>query len=359
MVHVVGMRNVRLRGVGLVASVALSLVGANGCARTPAPTFPVGLGEPPPPGACPLRPACNGQLPDGTRSAFRHLRSRAASAIGPANHRGRDQIVKEGDHAVAQAKFAYGPSDKDLEGEDVEIYLQTGCAGSFARVATEIAGGEQTQPPKPGMIDGGGRVFFDLGVLPVGRHRVAFVVKGDGSRTDARIDVLPASARVVVTDVDGTQTTEEYEEVWSVLAGTMPNAQPGGARLLNALAYKGYVPFYLTARPEFLTGRTREFLALKGYPPGPVHTTTTLSGALRAAAAAFKTAELGALRGGGFSPSFLLGNRPSDAAAFTAERQTNEACWLLRVTDALHGCRRVESWEDVVKEVDDLPQSCP
>lgn len=345
---------------GRVVLAVLAAFAASGCAHTPGPTRPVGFGgDPAPEGACPLRPVCNGQLPDGTRSPFRHLRSRAASAIGPANHRGRDQIVKEGDHAFAQAKFAYGPSDKDLEDEDVEIYLQTGCAGPFARVATEVAGSETPRAPQAGMIEGGGRVFHDLGVLPVGRHRVAFVVKGDGSRTDARIDVLPASARVVVTDVDGTQTTEEYEEVWSVLQGTMPKAQPGGARLLTALAYKGFVPFYLTARPEFLTGRTREFLALEGYPPGPVHTTTTLSGALRSAAAAYKTAELGALRGSGFSPSFLLGNRPSDAVAFTAAKQPTEACWLLRVTDTLHGCRRVESWEDIVKEVNDLPQSCP
>jgi phosphatidate phosphatase PAH1 len=202
-------------------------------------------------------------------------------------------------------------------------------------------------------------VVTDLGVLPVGRHRVAFVVKGDGSRTDARIDVLAPTARLVVTDVDGTQTTAEYEEVGSVLGGTLPGARPGGAAYLRALADKGYVPFYLTARPEFLTGRTREFLASRGYPPGPVHTTTSLTGALHAAAAAYKTAELAALRRRGLSIAFLLGNRPSDAVAFTTEAEAAERCLLLEVNDPVHGCRTVGAWTELIKEVDDLPSTCP
>jgi hypothetical protein len=359
---------------------ALGLVGC-GPATLPTPSAPSSATgseliaiEDRGPGPCPLLPRCgSAALPAvGTRAPFRHLRSRTASRLGAA-HRGRDQLVREGEVAYAMAKFAYGPTDKDLEDEDVEVYLQTNCGGPATligtattnapldeEVASRVAAGAIGGSPS----QGDGRVTLSLGVLPRGRHRVVFVVRGDGSRTEATIDVVAPSTKIVVTDIDGTQTGSEFEEVGAFLRGRQPSAQPGGAALLRALALRGYVPFYLTARPEQLTERTRRFLAENGYPPGPLHTTRGL-GALHGAAAAFKTAELADLRAGGLRPSVLLGNQPSDGVAFTSpvvlpDDPTEKApeCWLLRLDDQSGRCRRIDSWLEIVKEADDFPASC-
>jgi hypothetical protein len=348
---------------------------ANGAPRLPggaATTEPEDRG----PGPCPLLPRCGSAAlpPLGTRASFRHRRSRFAARLGAA-HRGRDQLVREGEVAYAMAKFAYGPSDKDLEDEDVEVFLQPHCGGPATLVGTVATSAEKGEAEGStsltavdeaalGASPGHGRVTLSLGTLPRGRHRVVFVVRGDGSRTEATIDVLPATAKIVVTDIDGTQTGSEYEEVTALLQGRQPSAQPGGAALLRALALRGYVPFYLTARPEQLTERTRRFLAENGYPPGPLHTTRGL-GALHGAAAAFKIAELGDLRASGLRPTVLLGNRPSDGVAFTSSvvlpadpAEKPPECWLLQLDDATGRCRRIESWAEIVKEADEIPPSC-
>lgn len=275
--------------------------------------------------------------------------------------------------AYGVAKFAYGPTDKDLEDEDIEVFLQPHCGGPATLVTTAATGsthGEATggvaagEDPDDAGVTADGRVSVSLGVLPRGRHRVVFVVRGDGTRTEATIDVLPASAKIVVTDIDGTQTGSEYEEITALIRGRQPSAQPGGAALLRAMALRGYVPFYLTARPERLTERTRRFLIENGYPPGPVHTTVGL-GALHGAAASFKTQELEALRASGLQPSVLLGNRPSDGVAFTSPAVTPTdsatpppACWLLQLDADGGRCRRVESWVEMVNEANEIEPSC-
>src|SRR6185436_13793843 len=111
--------------------------------------------------------------------------------------------------------------------------------------------------------------------LGLGRHRLLFVVQGDHTLADQYIEVLPAGSRFVVTDVDGTQTESEVAEFAAVFLGTDPAARPHGADVLWAFADLGYQIFYLTARPEWLTARTHEWLGLHGYPPGNVHATFT------------------------------------------------------------------------------------
>ena len=64
-------------------------------------------------------------------------------------------------------------------------------------------------------------------------------------------------------------------------------------KIIPPLAAKGYRPLYVTARPDWLTSRTREFLAKNGFPPGIIHTTTKGTGAIGAAAERrFKSTEI-------------------------------------------------------------------
>ena len=65
---------------------------------------------------------------------------------------------------------------------------------------------------------------------------------------------------------------EAMDEVLRSLAqGELPEVRKDAAKLFDVLVSKGYHPFYMTARPEWLGARTR---ALKSSKPG---TTTSLT----------------------------------------------------------------------------------
>jgi phosphatidate phosphatase PAH1 len=185
------------------------------------------------------------------------------------------------------------------------------------------------------------------------------VAAGDGSFTDLFIEVVPAGTRLVVTDIDGTLTTNETAEFGALLTGQTPAAEPDAAAVVTALAAKGFRPYYLTARPEWLTGRTNEFLTSAGFPPGIVETTTGGSGAVGADAGIFKTAALARITAKGLVPRFALGNSDTDAKAYASANITPAGNRVfLRYTDAASGGRRIEKYADLLPVIAQLA-ACP
>jgi phosphoserine phosphatase len=174
------------------------------------------------------------------------------------------------------------------------------------------------------------------------------------------IEVVPAKMPLFVTDVDGTLTTSENAEFPALLTGNLPDAHPDAAAALRALASKGYRPFYVTARPEFLVQRTREFLDTNAFPPGLVHTTLTLTGATGAAAVTYKTDELAMIAARGLVPSWGIGNTASDADAYdNAKIQPLDHRLFFQFTDTVHGGKRIESYTDLIGPFSGLPGVCP
>lgn len=107
------------------------------------------------------------------RTSWRHFSSRLIVLAGSANHRGRDQVVVAGTTPTIVGKFAYGLADKDLKDEDVDIFLQQGCGGDWAKLGTTRTTEEGAHSNVEGFEDDGGRVFYKLPrQLPVGRHRI-------------------------------------------------------------------------------------------------------------------------------------------------------------------------------------------
>lgn len=270
---------------------------------------------------CPLADPCStAPPPPGASTPWRHFLSTIAVASGPPRHRGRDLFLREGDPQWALAKFSYGPADDDIQDEDVTIQLLRGCGGSWEELGTVRTTNDGAHPSIEGVDDTGGRVYFEIPAerrLGVGRHRLHFVVRGDLSTADQIVEVVPAGARFVVTDVDGTQTESETAEWAAVLGGPDPAARPSGPELMTAYARRGYRILYLTARPDWLDARTHSWLELRGYPPGIVHTTLSLTGAMGTAAIDFKTAELAELEArfpGGLEDG--IGNTDTDVAAY-------------------------------------------
>jgi hypothetical protein len=332
-------------------------------------TTPSGPGTNPPgsgpaAGACSAQPACDaagGPQLGAKRPWIHSLVSPAVVASGPAFHRGRDQIVAAGDAQWVLGKFTYSYIDTDLDDEEVDVFLDRGCGGAWEKLGTTKTTTAGSHSTVEGVEDDGGRVYFQIPAekkLAPGRHRVRMVVAGDQTSADAIIDVVAKGSPIVVSDVDGTLTDSETAEYPALLSGALPNAQPKAADALSALAVKGYHPVYLTARPEWLTGRTKEFLAKNGFPPGVVRTTTGITGAIGGAAASFKSAELSLLAGHGHKLEWAFGNQTSDADAYDAAQiNPKDHRVLLRVNDP-HGGRRIEAYSEIIPSLQTLPATC-
>ncbi|MBN2497150.1 MAG: phosphatidylinositol transfer protein [Deltaproteobacteria bacterium] len=312
---------------------------------------------------CPPPPACDATPPDpGPADGWRHTSSSIAAALGTPYHRGRDLLLAAGDAQWALAKFAYGLAlDKDIHDEDVDLWLLRDCS-SWEYLGRSRSTEDGQHETVEGVEDTGGRVYFQIPPerrLGPGRHRIHFVLRGDLSSTDQVIQVLEPDARVAVSDVDGTLTSDEYAQAWDVLLDVSPEAHPHAADAMWALARKGYLLFYLTARPEFLGQRTRDWLAERGFPPGIAHTTLSHTGAIGSAAVDFKLIELSALEVElGRVPDFGFGNKASDAQAYSAAGLDAQRCYYYELDGDARGGVIHDDYGALAEGFGALPSSC-
>ncbi|WP_437281930.1 phosphatase domain-containing protein [Sorangium sp. So ce375] len=318
------------------------------------------------PGAfCAPPPACDAAPPDpGEELAWNHPSSYLIAGAGSPNHRGRDLYLTPDDPQWIIGKFAYGITDKDLKDERVDIYVLRGCDGAWERLGSATTTeADSAHRAVEGISDDGGRVYFEIPAaqrLGPGRHRIHMVVRGDLSSTDLFIEVVPRGAPMFVSDVDGTLTGTETEEFTSLLLGELPDVHAHAAAALHRLTSKGYRPMYLTARPEWLVQRTRDFLEAYGFPPGIVHTTQGLTGATGDSAAEYKTAELERLFDGKeLLPAWAFGNTATDADAYqSAGVMPPGRRVFYRFDDDTHGGRRIDDYGELLAEIDALPSLC-
>ncbi|MBI2390180.1 MAG: phosphatidylinositol transfer protein [Deltaproteobacteria bacterium] len=256
------------------------------------------------PSSCELRPACDAPLPPlGSKTSWRHTTTSLSVAAGSPRHRGRDLFLKPGTKQWAIAKFAYGAIDKDIKDEDVDVYLLRDCGSTWKKLGTYRTTEESAHTTEEGVIDSGGRVYVDIAAvepipLGVGRHRVHFVVKGD-----------------------------------------LPGANPGSPQVMTTLAQRGYYVFYLTARPEWFVQKTRDWVKMRGFPPGIIHTTFSAIGETGAAAIEYKTSELANLKTKtGIVPTYGFGNTDSDSTAYDNVKITPAANrYFFKYTDTRGG----------------------
>ena len=254
----------------------------------------------------PVPPPCPEPVvfePDGEPTGWKHTSTRLFTVTqGKANHRGQDVVVAGGPQRLI-GKFAYGVLDKDLKQEDVEVFIQPdppcGEWVSFGVVETSDDGQNGTLW---GVEDDGGRVFFELpaeAALPPGWYPVRMLVHGDHSVAAFSLVVVSPGVDVVVSDIDGTLTTDDFQLVTELFGDIFsgayePDLYPSGADVMWAWQKKGVLLVYLTGRPDFLKRMTRETLTSNGFPPGVMHLTDTNTQAFPTSSgvAAYKTAFL-------------------------------------------------------------------
>jgi hypothetical protein len=311
--------------------------------------------------SCEPVPACNDvPIPDGgPLLEWEQFGTTAVVLSGAPRHRGRDMFYNPDDAHWAMAKFAYGPTDWDLSQEQVDAYLLRNCEGDWELLGSLFTTDDGDHPTVEGVEDSGGWVFFEMPEpLPPGRHRVHWVVRGDGSRADTYIEVVEPGTPIILSDIDGTLTTAEWERAVDFLLDTIPEVNEGAPEALQALVDLGYRPMYLTARPEFLGNRTYEFIEARGLPPGIIHTSLSATGALGDAAVELKTGELDALAARGLLPRWVFGNTDSDAEAYdNAGILPLEQRVFFQYED-MFGGRTIESYTELLPEFAELDPVC-
>jgi len=311
------------------------------------------------PSVCEPVPTCEAPLPNaGPELDWERTGTSAVTASGSERHRGYDMFYNPDEWQWVMAKFAYGPTDWDLAGEQVDLFLLEGCEGEFEPLGSVFTTDDGEHPTIHGVVDSGGWVYFQLPEpLPLGRHRIHMVVRGDGSTTDTIIEVVDPGTPMFLSDIDGTLTTFEFERFIDLLLDTVPDINDGATEAFQILVDLGYRPMYLTARPEFLAKRTDEFIAERGLPPGIVRTTQSATGALGDAAVEFKSGQLEALAERGLMPAFAFGNTDSDSEAYESAGIDLERRFFVQFDDP-RGGRRIEDYTELLEEFGSLESVC-
>ena len=291
---------------------------------------------------------------------WENFESNLVEASGSPRHRGRDMFYNPDDDHWVMAKFAYGATDWDLEGERVDLFLLRHCEGDWESLGPVFTTFEDNHPTIEGVEDTGGRLYFQMPTqLPVGRHRIHMVVRGDDSRADTYIEVVEPGTPMFLSDIDGTLTTAEWERLLDFLLDNIPDVNPGAPEALQMLADLGYRPMYLTARPEFLGNRTYDFIEMRGLPPGIIHTTLSATGAMGTAAVDYKTAEFEVLASRGLVPAYVFGNTDSDAEAYhNAGIMPLPNRVFFQYEDEEFGGRTIDSYTELWDEFSALDPVC-
>lgn len=331
----------------------------DGSSGEPSDTTDGTTGEPV---GCPPPPACDLAPPNpGPRVDWNDGESTFITASGGPGHRGRDMFYNPGDAQWVLAKFTYGPTDWDLEGEQVDLFLLRDCIGDWEPLGTALTTYEAEHETIEGVEDTGGRLYFQIppaSTLGVGRHRIAAIVRGDMTYTDVYVEIVDPGTPIFLADIDGTLTTTETEEFTALLSGSLPLVNPSAPEALWALVDRGYRPMYLTARPEFLGARTRAFITERGLPMGIIHTTLSATGALGDVAVEYKSGELATLASRGLVPHWVFGNTSSDADAYEAAGIQPLDRRVFFQYDDVHGGRRIDDYAAIVPELQGLDLVC-
>jgi len=226
----------------------------------------------------------------GATTAWRHWDTEWIVTLqGDGNHRGQDVVVAAGQPQRLIGKFAYGLLDDDLEDEDVELFYQVDPpCGDWVSMGIHATTTDGQMGTVWGIADDGGRIFFELPaqhVRPVGRTPIRMLVQGDHSVAAFTLIVVEPGTQAVVCDIDGTLTTGDSELILDFAASIyngshVPEMYPGAPDVVWSWSDKGYLPIYVTGRPDMLRERSQQWLVDMGFPAGAVHLTDTNAQAL-------------------------------------------------------------------------------
>src|SRR5688572_12400818 len=170
-----------------------------------------GDGDPvvtPPKLVAPAITRCTDAPAAGSTESWRHYSSRFVVELGSPHHRGIDLIATTDDATqTLGGRVTYGPSDKDLQDENVDVFAcMSGAWQKLARVTTDDEGRFTLA------LTGAQR-------LPEGIRDLYLSVAGDRTGVPFIAMVAAKGTPVVVSDIDGTLTSSENAYPYSLVTG--------------------------------------------------------------------------------------------------------------------------------------------
>lgn len=245
-------------------------------------------------------PAC--AAPPAARAVgYRHGRNRLYKSLGEPRFRGIDLIAMEDDDVqTLGGKLAYTAADADVADEDVDVYACLPEGWRFqGRARTDRDGRFELR------LTGDAR-------LPLGMRDLWAQATGDDRGMRFLAYVAPRGTTAIASDVDGTLTESEDAIFNTVLFGDDIEHQPYAPRALAAAA-TGRPIIYISSRGDQYTEVTRRWLAIHGFPPGPLRLARAAITQPGPKTVEFKTSILRALS---IPLAAGIGNRASDVAAY-------------------------------------------
>lgn len=226
------------------------------------------------------------------------------------HHNGYDLCIALGQTPQLEGKFHYGDVRKDLEGEDVGLYVHKAGSGGWI-----FCGDAQTNS------DGRAYWSFPAAINGAGLWYVKMVVYGDLTCADMLVRVLGGTQKAIVTDIDGTLTINDEQQIAATLGElldiyNMPRQFDDANKVMCQLARQGYEIVYLTARPYWLSRASRHWLRAKGYPLGQVYTYSGAGLTMGSATSDAKRDRIVQLQSAGLRFDYAFGNADTDITAY-------------------------------------------
>jgi hypothetical protein len=281
-------------------------------------------------------------------AGFQHWDTRTIIHGLDAQHSAEDVLAVEGRPVQLRARFAYGTLRKDLEKERVraEIELADGWL-DLGELRTNDDG--MVTLPVP----------LALRDLPSGDYAILFTVEGDATTTRSTLRIRPPGTHVIVFDIDATLTQSNLALAGAAFSEDerLPRPYPGAVELTKAHAKRNEEILYLTARPRFLGGMTRRWLAEWDFAPGSVGFAPSLLDVTTSGGqASFKSAFLEDLIAQGFRLDAGYGNAVCDIEAYRASGLPCTGIYIIGELGGREGTNAVMgSWNEEVARVTALP----
>ncbi|MBS7531291.1 hypothetical protein IC619_012390 [Hazenella sp. IB182353] len=266
------------------------------------------------------------------------------------HHNGYDFITEEGQSQVIKGKFQYGDFRKDLEREWVSIYTY---ALFDSDASWQKIGRAKTN------LDG--RIRFEIPEnqqLSTGIHLVKLWVEGDGTSANMYVYNLAEEAKTVVFDIDGTLTTDNFENVRSYLeelcdGDYVPKMHKDANRVAQYYADRGYTIVYLTARPYWLTHKSQQWLKDLGFPRGVIHTYDDRGLLVGDKTADYKEAYLHEIAAHGANIHYAYGNATTDIKAYRDFGLAGEQTYIIGPNAGDRGTTPIQSYTEHLKDLNE------
>ncbi len=233
--------------------------------------------------------------------------------VGTARLRAFDELVTVGQVATLRAKLERGGTP--LSGTDVE----------GAQIRFEVLHIPKTQGKKEPVYEELAKAFTNSdGIASVdmkgffeGTHLIRSTYLANPEVVCfSRVFAVKPGRPTLVCDIDHTIADISTLEFLVSKPEDIP-ALPGSVEALKKLSAK-YLVVYLTARDDSFHDVTLKWLALRGFPQGPVFFSDLSKEAFVGSARKFKSAQLARWRKAGINLEVGVGDRPEDAQAYLA-----------------------------------------